>query len=258
MRVLAAIVLIAAVASGAEPTRVTRVYPTAGILPANLLKLYIEFSAPMSRGDSWQHVSLLREDGSKVDLPFLELEQELWDPRQQRFTILFDPGRIKRGVRPLVESGPSIEEGKSYTFVVSRSWRDANNQPLAEDFRKTFRVGPDDRQLIDPSTWKLTAPQSGSRDALVIDAGEPLDSAIFPRAIAVPGVDGSVELGREEREWKFTPSAPWKPGDYKLAIDVWLEDLAGNRVGRAFDVDVFDRVTKRPDRKTVELPFRIR
>ena len=91
-------------------TRVAQVYPTSGVLPANALKLYIYFSAPMRKGDSWKHLHLLR-DGVPVEYPFLELDQELWDRDQRRFTVLFDPGRIKRGLASLAEAGPALEEG---------------------------------------------------------------------------------------------------------------------------------------------------
>jgi hypothetical protein len=96
----------------AATTRVAAVYPSSGVLPENALKLYVFFSASMQKGDSWQHLSLLREDGSKVEGPFLELDQELWDRDQRRFTVLFDPGRIKRGLASLAEAGPSAWKPK--------------------------------------------------------------------------------------------------------------------------------------------------
>lgn len=241
-----------------EPTRVVRVYPTAAVLPANLLKLYVEFSAPMGRGDAWSHLALERDGGAKVDLPFLEVDQELWDRDYKRLTILFDPGRVKRGVLPNVEAGPALEAGKRYTLVVSRDWRDARGQPLAAEFRKPFLAAPDDRTPTDTSTWKLTPPRAGTRDPLIVDARESLDAAIFPRALSIPGVDGAAELSREESVWRFTPREPWKAGDHRLVVDTTLEDLAGNRVGRAFDVDVFERVTQRPERTTVDIRFLIR
>ena len=75
----------------APSTRVAHVYPSADTLPVNALKLYVYFSAPMSRGNSWAHIRLLRADGSVVAGPFLELDQELWDRDNRRFTVLFDP-----------------------------------------------------------------------------------------------------------------------------------------------------------------------
>jgi len=91
---------------------VQHVFPSAAALPANQLKFYVQFSAPMSRGEAWKHIRLLNHEGKPVDLPFLELDQELWDPNYQRLTILFDPGRIKRGLLPREEAGPIIEQGK--------------------------------------------------------------------------------------------------------------------------------------------------
>ena len=41
-------------------TKVTAIYPTSDRVPANLLKLYIEFSAPMSDGEAERRVHLAR------------------------------------------------------------------------------------------------------------------------------------------------------------------------------------------------------
>jgi hypothetical protein len=43
-----------------------------------------------------------------------------------------------------------------------------------------------------------------------------------------------------------------------VVVQTTLEDLAGNHVGRAFDVDTFDRVTRTISKDTTSLPFRIR
>ena len=71
-------------------------------------------------------------------------------------------------------------------------------------------------------------------------------------------LDGSVAVVRDETEWRFTPQQPWKVGDYQIVIQTTLEDLAGNHIGRAFDVDTFDRVTRSISRDTASLSFRIR
>jgi len=241
--------------------RVEHVYPSTDLLPANQLKLYIHFSAPMRRGEAWQRIRLLGENGSPVDLPFLEIDQELWDRDNLRLTVLFDPGRIKRGVLPREEVGPAIEEGKRYTLAIDRGWLDARGALLQEEFRKPFRVGPEDRQPLDPKAWRVSAPRPGATDPLVVDFFEPLDYGLLLRLLEVHGshgrVAGAVTVARNETQWCFTPGQPWKPGAYKLVIDTSLEDLAGNRIGRPFDVDTFERVSERLDRKTVSLPFRI-
>src|SRR5205085_2327280 len=145
----------------AKPTAVVaRVYPTADKLPENQLKFYLHFSAPMSQGGSYRHVSLLDARGKKIDYPFLELEEELWDPTGTRFTLFFDPGRVKRGLKPREEVGPALEEGKSYTLVIDRDWTDADGNPLRETFRKRFTVGLPEDEAIDPKIWKFSRPQA--------------------------------------------------------------------------------------------------
>ena len=242
----------------AATTRVRQVYPSTDVLPENQLKLYIYFTAPMQTGEAWSRIHLLDEAGKPVDLPFLEVDQELWNRDQTRLTVLFDPGRIKRGVLPLNEVGPSIENGKRYTLVVDREWLDSRGAPLLAPHRKEFRVGPADRTPIDTANWRITAPRAGTSDPLVIVFPEPLDYAMLQHAIEVRGVTGKVDVQKGETEWRFTPDQPWKSGAHEIVVPTNLEDLAGNKVGRPFDVDVFEKVTRTLERETVSLTFRTR
>jgi hypothetical protein len=246
----------------APSTRVEQVYPTTGLLPGNQLKFYICFTAPMQRGEAWRRVHLYDASGKLVELPFLELQQELWDPDYKRLTVLFDPGRIKRGLLPLQEAGPAIEEGKEYSLVIDPTWHDASGAPLTEVFRKTFRVAPADRTPPDTKEWRVTPPAAGSTAALVLDFPKPLDYALLQHLIEVfdaqrRPLPGDISIGPEETRWQFTPAAAWKAGEYQVRVDTSLEDLAGNRIGRPFDVDTFERV-ERPQKKFVTLSFRVR
>jgi hypothetical protein len=238
-------------------TRVREVYPTASTLPENQLKFYIEFSGPMSHGYAWKYIRLVRSDGQPVDLPFLEIDQEMWDAGATRLTVLFDPGRIKRGVKPLEDIGPSIEQGHSYSLVIDRNWPDATGVPLTASWTKEFRVSGPDRSPVKPADWKIGFVRPGTTEPLVIRFPEPLDAALALRLIRIQGVSGHVALGAEEREWRFTPERPWTPGRYTLKVDTALEDLAGNKVGRAFDVDTFERVSRRVERESISLSFSI-
>jgi hypothetical protein len=242
----------------ASTTRVQHVYPSTDVLPENQLKLYVHFTAPMRTGEAWTRIHLLDASGKPVELPFLEIDQELWNPDHTRLTVLFDPGRIKRGVLPLVEIGPSIRAGARYTLVIDRDWVDGRGAPLAEPYRKEFRVAAPDREPIDPAKWRISAPRAGASDPLVVTFPESLDYAMLQHAIEVEGVAGRIDVAKNETEWRFTPAQPWKPGDHKLVIQTTLEDLAGNKVGRAFDVDVFEKITRKVERETVSLGFRIR
>ncbi len=46
--------------------------------------------------------------------------------------------------------------------------------------------------------------------------------------------------GGSERSWRFTPDDPWSAGAHDLVVDRVLEDLAGNSVGRPFQVPIID------------------
>ena len=234
--------------------KLEKMYPSTDTLPANQLKLYLEFSQPMSRGGIWSHIHLIRDDGKMVELPFLEIDQELWSPDQKRLTVLFDPGRLKRGVTPQVEMGEALEPGRSYTLLVDRDLPDAHNQPLVETFRRQFRVAPSLREGIDVKKWRVTA----SRDLLTVEFDRPLDWALLQHVLRVNGIEGSAAIDRNETRWRFTPSRPIKPGHHELVIDMALEDLAGNRIGRPFDVDLFERVTERITAVTTTLGFDVR
>jgi len=69
-------------------------------------------------------------------------------------------------------------------------------------------------------------------------------------------VDGTISVGRDETEWRFTPRQPWKNAPYRVEVQKTLEDLAGNRIGRAFDVDTFAPITQEITGEVLVLPFR--
>jgi hypothetical protein len=243
-------------------TIVERVYPTSNVLPENQLKFYIHFSAPMSKGDAYHHIHLLGPGGREVELPFLRLEEELWNRNQTRFTLFFDPGRIKRGLKPREEAGPALEEGKSYLLVIDKDWVDSEGNPLKESFRKSFRAGPPDDNPIDPKNWKLQPPAAGSLTPLHVIFPKPLDHALLERVIWVTDaaghkLEGRVAVTEKETHWSFTPKQTWQPGAYHLAADTALEDLAGNSIGRPFEVDVFHPIQRQVRSETVRIPFNV-
>jgi hypothetical protein len=244
-------------------TSVKTITPSQEVLPENLLKFYIDFSAPMSRGESYRHIQLLDSAGKPVPDPFLELDEELWSPDGKRLTLLFDPGRIKRGLKPREEVGPILEQGKSYTLVIDRRWPDARGNPLAVDFRKPFRVGPPDLTPPDPHSWTVIAPKGACLAPLEVRFPEPLDSALAQRLITVRDAEGhpvrgEVIVDQQEYRWRMTPESSWKPGgEYRLVIGTELEDLAGNSIGRPFEVDMAGPISGRVTSETVTLPFRV-
>src|SRR6266545_3110255 len=173
-------------------TYVRQVYPSAAVLPENLLKFYVHFSAPMSRGHIYEHIHLRDAAGKEVELPFLELDEELWDPTMTRLTLFIDPGRIKREVKPLEEIGPALEQGRRFTLVIDPAWRDAAGNPMREAFGKTFQVGPPDREPPDPVQWKIQPPARATREPLVVTFPKPMDHALAERLIRVTDAVGTA------------------------------------------------------------------
>ena len=101
---------------------VEAVYPASDSLPANLLRMYIHFSAPMSTGEAYQNIQLKDESGHIVEKSFLIVDQELWDSDRRRFTLLFDPGRIKRGIQSNIDLGTPLQPNHVYHLVIDSSW----------------------------------------------------------------------------------------------------------------------------------------
>ncbi len=245
----------------APSTLVTHVYPSGDVLPENQLRMYIEFSAPMGRRSGIEHVALLDERGVEVEGPFLPLDYEFWNADRTRFTVFFDPGRVKKGILPNTQMGRALKVGKTYTLLVRADWQDANGLPLKEPYRRTFHVGPPDAHPLDTAQWRIDAPKPGGQTPLVVTFPEPVDHGLLFRALGVRRagdiVDGDVTVDANETRWSFTPHEAWRAGAYDLLALSILEDRAGNQIGRAFEVDNFETVDKGPDPRTVMLPFRV-
>lgn len=250
----------------AEPTRIVEIFPTSDALPENLLKIYVHFSRPMSRGEAYRRLHLLDAEGKPVEDAFLELGEELWDPTGTRFTLLFDPGRVKRGLRPREEEGAALVAGNRYTFVVDADWRDAEGQPLAAGARRDFVALTADFESPNPKDWTSKVPPAGSRAPLLVIFPESLDEALLRRLLRVVDhkgtpIAGAISIAEQETHWRFEPQEPWRTGAYRLVVEPTLEDLAGNSVGRPFEVDVSasaeGAVDPTPEPRDVEIPFEI-
>jgi len=231
-----------------EPTTIVeRVYPSGDQIPENQLRLYLHFSAPMSDVDGLEYLSLRDNRGQPVEDPFLPLGLEFWDPDHRRYTVFFDPGRIKQGLGTNERLGQALDAGQTYTLVVDPAWPDAEGNPLQAPFEKPFTIGPADTTPLDIHTWRLRVPSAGSTERLVVSFPEPLDHALMLRTIGVEFQDGEavlglVETGSWETRWTLTPNAPWQAGRYALVAGTVLEDLAGNRMNEAFEIDLLERV----------------
>jgi len=256
------VALVGLARSTAVPsTVVTHVYPSGDVVPENQLRMYIEFSAPMGRRSGIEYVALLDDRGVEVPGTFLPLDYEFWNADRTRFTVFFDPGRVKKGILPNKQMGRALRAGRSYTLLVRAEWQDGSGLPLKEPFRRTLRVGPADTHPLDTAQWRIDPPPAGGRTPLVVTFPEPVDQGLLFRALGVRSagqpLGGDVTVEANETRWTFTPRDSWRAGAYDLLALSILEDRAGNQIGRAFEVDNFETVDKGPDPQTMTLPFRV-
>jgi hypothetical protein len=230
-----------ALAAPPAPPRaeVSAVSPSSDRWPANLLRFYIHFSAPMSRETGVGRVHLLDATGHEVLHAFLPVDVDLWNHDYTRVTVLFDPGRVKRDILPNRELGRALVPARRYAIVVDEAWHDAAGQILAKPFRHAFVAGPPIEQPLDPAAWRIEPPGAGSRDPMVVRFPAMLDEALLHRALGVARggapIDGEIELNAGQTEWRFTPAANWARGRYELVALSILEDPSGNRIGKAFE-----------------------
>jgi hypothetical protein len=248
-------------AAATAPTVVTGLWPAAEIWPENLLRFYIHFSSPMSRTSAAGRVRLEDDTGREVTDAILPMDLDLWNGDLTRYTVFFDPGRVKRGIRPNLELGRAMVAGRRYAIVVDADWRDAHGKPLQSSFRHVFTAAPEETRAIDPAAWRVTPPRAGSREALVVEFPWPLDRAQLDRAIGVArarsaAMAGRIDVDQLDRRWRFTPDEPWTAGEHDLTVLAFLEDPAGNAVGRAFEMKNFLR-SESAARQTdmVKVPF---
>ncbi|MEC4674192.1 MAG: hypothetical protein VST68_08380, partial [Nitrospirota bacterium] len=239
------------------PAKVVQIFPTSNELPANVLRFYVYFSSPMRRGFSDTSVRLVDEEGRDVPKAFMRFKQELWDPHQKRLTIIFDPGRIKRGLSTNMKLQPALQEGKHYRLIIEKNWEDAQGNLLKNQYEKRFLVSPALRSIPDSKRWTLTLPQENSRENFRLHFLRPFDHALLQRMITVrskagDSIEGAIEIDQAETRWQFTPKHPWKNGQYTIHVDATLEDVAGNNLQGLFDRPAEEPLT---DVVSIELPF---
>lgn len=240
-------------------TEVAAIHPTAGVVPRNLLRCYVSFTAPMSEGDAAGRVRLVDEAGEPLAHALLPVEYELWNSDHTRLTVLLDPARIKRGLVGHRAAGYPLRTGELVRLVVDAGFRDAAGATLLAGAARAYRVGDDLRGLVEPAAWHLTPPAAGTREPLTVAFGRPLDSALLARCLRVTGPNGPVRgtavAEHGESAWRLTPTAPWPAGQHRLVVDPVLEDVAGNAVGRVFDRDLTDPAERPVTTGLVEVRF---
>jgi hypothetical protein len=234
--------------------KVVKIYPTADVLPANHLRFYVYFDRPMRGGkELFKHLAILDEKGKEIDEPWLT--DEIWDEENNCLILFIHPGRIKWGVELRTLMGPVLHQERSYTLVVRGEWTDLDGNKIEKETTRRFRTTPEDRFRIELSDWKLTAPSAGTREPVTLTLAKSIDYRSLQTGFAVlnakgESVAGAIAVGKGEKSWHFTPSAPWQTGTYRVSVSPDVEDVAGNTPLRPFDMDLLT-----PTRRAQKLEF---
>ncbi len=238
------------------PPQVVKIYPTTDVLPANHLKWVIYFSQPMRGGpDIFKQIRILDAQGKEVLSPWLM--DELWSDDGKMLILYIQPGRIKWGVLLRLLLGPVLEPDRDYSLVLSPDMLDADGRRMGREHVKKFRTVAEDRVHVAVEGWKVRAPQADTKQALVVEFSKPLCHMSLQRFINVrtgqgAAVKGKIEIGANERSWRFTPEAAWSRAEYRIDVSGQLEDTSGNTPLQPFDVDPN---TKLPASPTLRLGF---
>jgi hypothetical protein len=224
--------------ASASQARVTEVFPHGQVLPANVFRFYVTFSAPMAEGQVFRYVRLLNEKGEPLRQAFHEVE--LWAEDHRRLTLWISPGRTKEALGISEKMGAVLQPGHGYTLVVGAGLPDRLGKPLARDFRLAFRTGDPDHLQPDINRWKLSPPPAGTRKPLRVTFDEALDRPLLREALTVRNADeapvkGMAQPAPDGGGWVFTPTDPWPQRELSLAAAGDLDDLAGNSLYRRFE-----------------------
>jgi hypothetical protein len=220
--------------SAAAAPSVSPVGPT---VPANLLRIELHLDQPVAASLDPRHVRLFDAHGAEIADALLDLALPSRDGRS--VALLFQPGRIKNGVRPNIERGLALQAGERVTLRI-------DDPALSTSFEKTWTVTPAWRERIDLSAWGLTAPPAGSRSPLALRFVGRLPSSAR-QMIAVTDAQGHrltgrAALTRDESGWRFVPAQPWCAGHYAVHVHPALEDVSGNRTCAPFESRELRRV----------------
>ena len=104
----------------AAEARVMGISPAGDTVPENLLRFYVWFSAPMSREAGLPHVTLIDERSGVVADAFLPVDGGFWNHDFTRYTLFFDPGRVKVGILPNERMGRPLVAGRRYRWRLRR------------------------------------------------------------------------------------------------------------------------------------------
>lgn len=230
--------------SSKSTPRVEAILPLADKLPENILRFYIQFSEPMTEGESLQHVRLWDDtSGEELTAVFFDHVHELWSSDRRQITLLVDPGRVKTGLVANQKLGRAFQRDHVYRLVVESSWPDMRGTHLGGRYEKRFRSIAADNKEVDASKWSVGVVDArehshGGRPKLLVNFRKDVDHVSVRNYLSIRDPDGHEVTGRwdlEECVASFRPDTPWSFGTHQLVANARFEDVVGNNLNGSFD-----------------------
>ncbi|MEM9897100.1 MAG: hypothetical protein AAF789_12090 [Bacteroidota bacterium] len=217
---------------------VVAVFPSSDTLPANLLRMYIHFSKPMRPIGNLEKIQLRDESGDEVAGAIFNNVYELWNHEQTQLTILFDPSRVKTGLRSHKERGRALSSGQKYELVIGELQDIDGN--TTKSFTQVFTVADEDLSPPNTDLWVFSMPKAESKAPLIVRFPEALDRLSLLQRLKLTDTEkqpltGHVKIADNETEWHFYPDENWVANDYILFVHSRLEDPSGNNLNGLFD-----------------------
>jgi hypothetical protein len=225
-----------------------QVFPSADVLPENLLRFHLRFSSVPEVFDVNKDLRLV--DGSAaaktaVAHPFLDLSEGLWSANGLTLTVLLHPGRIKSGLASYEALGAPIQNTRRYELQMRV------NAVLGEVVAancewftlRRFSVTQAFTHSIDANAFVVTPPSAGTRSPLVIELGHIADRLAVENFLAVTDdedviIPTDVDTSDSETTIQIRPQTTWSAGTYAIHFGSEFEDISGNRFGAPFESKV--------------------
>jgi len=242
-----------------EVPHVIVVYPTSDTLTENLLRMYLQFSKPMKTVHNLEKIKLLDENDQEIKGAIFNNVYELWDENQTQLTLIFDPSRVKTGLPANSQLGRALKPGLSYRLKIDKL--ETINHEEIIPYVKEFYVVPADTVPPNTKNWNIQIPKAKTTTSLKIALNETADWMSLNHRITIADenknqIDGTVEIGKQEKEWFFTPMESWKPGAYFISVNARFADPSGNNLNGLFDHQEGSLRFKSED-EVISIPFRI-
>jgi hypothetical protein len=237
--------LPSAAAACPPESSLAQVFPSADVLPSNLLRFHLRFARTVEVFDVNEHLRLVdTSEGAEqiVAHPFLDLSDGLWSADGLTLTVLLHPGRVKLGLASHEARGAALLTSRSYELQM-RSEIDLEDIVASKNEWRTlkrFLVSEALDNSMDVTGFAVEAPRADTRAPLRLNLKRVVDRLAIENYVAVTDENGAivpidVVTSRSDMTILLRPLNPWRVGTYTVHFANEFEDVSGNRFSASFE-----------------------